>query len=155
MAKKWTKKCDACANFLFFRNKPIAILTFSLPVPSSVGFFPAAMNMVPGHFQRKIEEQIEPKETCSCLIPLLLVVLIKQLQILVTTLVNCVLIVIKFPYLCQYLATETLNARNKFLMLLCSEVKAISVGDNFNNKQCVMVIIVYGQTTMKWPSPLM
>ena len=83
------------------------------------------MNMAPGYFQRKIEEQIEPNETPVCLISLLLVVLIQQLQILVTTLVNCLLIVIEFPYLCQHLATETLNARNKFLMLLCCEVKAI------------------------------
>ena len=58
MAKKCTKKHDARANLLFFLNKPIAILTFSLPVPSSVGFFPAAMNMAPGYFQRKTEEQI-------------------------------------------------------------------------------------------------
>ena len=130
MAKKCTKKHDACANLLFFLNKPIAILTFSLPVPSSVGFFPAAMNMAPGYFQRKTEEQIEPKETPSCLIPLLLVVLIQQLQILVTTLVNCLLIVIEFSYLCQHLATETLNARNKFSMLLCCEVKAIIIISN-------------------------
>ena len=81
--------------------------------------------MAPCFFQRKTEEQIEPKETCSCLIPLLLVVLIQQLQILVTILVNCLLIVTEFPYLCQPLATETLNARNIFLMLLCCEVKAI------------------------------
>ena len=66
--------------------------------------------MVPCFFQRKTVEQIEPKETPSCLIPLLLVVLIQQLQILVTTLVNCLLIVIEFSYLCQHLATETLNA---------------------------------------------
>ena len=36
MAKKCTKKHDARANLLFFLNKPIAVLTFSLPVQSSV-----------------------------------------------------------------------------------------------------------------------
>ena len=40
-----------------------------------------------GYFQRKIKKKIgEPKETPSCLIPRLLVVVTRQLEILVTTL---------------------------------------------------------------------
>ena len=46
------------------------------------GFPPAIMNVFPGYFQRKIE----PKEIPSCLIPRLLVVFTRQLEILVTTL---------------------------------------------------------------------
>ena len=120
MAKKCTKKCDARANLLFFLNKPIAILMFSLPVLSSVlklpikrrglRFFPGCYEHGPQLLSKENRRSNEPKETPSCLIPLLLVVLIQQLQILVTTLVNCLLIVIEFPYLCQHLATETLNA---------------------------------------------
>ena len=69
-------------------------------------------------FQRKTVEQIEPKETPSCLIPLLLVVLIQQLQILVTTLVNYLLIV-------NIWLLKPWVPEKKFLMLLCCEVKAI------------------------------
>ena len=135
MAKKCTKKHDARANLLFFLNKPIAVLTFSLPAQSSVLKLPInrrGLRILPGCCEygplllsKENRRTNRTKRTCSCLIPLLLVVLIQQLQILVTTLVNCLLIVIEFPYLCQPLATETLNARNIFLMLLCCEVKAI------------------------------
>ena len=52
------------------------------------GFSSANMNVGPGYFQRKTNRRkIESKETRSCLIPRLLVVLfIRQLEILVTTL---------------------------------------------------------------------
>ena len=44
------------------------------------------MNLVPGYFQRIIEEKIEPQEILSCLIPCLLVVLAWQLEIFETAL---------------------------------------------------------------------
>ena len=130
MAKKCTKKHDARANLLFFLNKPIAVLTFSLPAQSSVLKLPInrrGLRILPGcceygplllSKENSRTKLIEPKETPSCLIPLLLVVLIQQLQILVTTLVNCLLIVIEFSYLCQHLATETLNARKNFFNVI-------------------------------------
>ena len=48
------------------------------------GFPPATMNVFPAYFQRKMKK-IEPKEIPSCLIPCLLVVFTRQLEILVTT----------------------------------------------------------------------
>ena len=48
------------------------------------------MNVAPGYFQRKIEENIEPKEIPSCFIPFLLVVFTWQLEILVTTILQVV-----------------------------------------------------------------
>ena len=45
----------------------------------------ATMNVAPSHLQRKIEEKRNTK-TPSCLIPHLLVVFTRQLEILVTTL---------------------------------------------------------------------
>ena len=50
------------------------------------GFPPATMNVAPDYFHRKTEEQIEQNETPSCLIPRLLVVFTRQLEMLVTTL---------------------------------------------------------------------
>ena len=44
------------------------------------------MDVVPGYFQRIIEEKIEPKEILNCLIPCLLVVFAWQLEIFKTTL---------------------------------------------------------------------
>ena len=44
------------------------------------------MNLVPGYFQRIIEEKIEPQEILSCLIPCLLVVFAWQLEIFKTAL---------------------------------------------------------------------
>ena len=49
------------------------------------GFPLATMNLVPGYFHWKKKKK-EPKETPSCLIPRLLVVFTRQLEILVTTL---------------------------------------------------------------------
>ena len=52
------------------------------------GFLPATMNVVLGYFQWKIQcrRKIEPKEIPSCLIPHLLVLFTRQLEILVTAL---------------------------------------------------------------------
>ena len=50
------------------------------------GFSPATKRVAPGYFYWKIEEKIEPKEIPSRLIPRLLVVFTRQLEILVTTL---------------------------------------------------------------------
>ena len=45
------------------------------------GFPPATMNVAPGYFHRKIEEEKkEPKEIRSCLIPRVLVVFTRQLK---------------------------------------------------------------------------
>ena len=52
------------------------------------GFFPADMNVGPGYFHWKIEKKIEQIEFANCLIPSLLVVFTRQLEILVTTLVE-------------------------------------------------------------------
>ena len=51
------------------------------------GFSPVTMNVAPGYFHRKTEEEKkEPKEIRSCLIPYLLVVFTQQLEILVIAL---------------------------------------------------------------------
>ena len=52
------------------------------------GFPPGIINVAPSYFRKKIEENIEPKEIPSCLIPCLLVVFYtRQLEILVTSLI--------------------------------------------------------------------
>ena len=50
------------------------------------GFPPVTKNVAPSYFHRKIEGKKEPKEIPSCLIPRLLVVFTRQLEILVTAL---------------------------------------------------------------------
>ena len=50
------------------------------------GFSLATKRVASGYFYWKVEEKIAPKEIPSGLIPLLLVVLTRQLEILVTTL---------------------------------------------------------------------
>ena len=50
------------------------------------GFSPAIKRVAPGYFYWKIEEKPKPKEIPSCLIPRLLVVFTRQLEILVTIL---------------------------------------------------------------------
>ena len=50
------------------------------------GFSPATKRVAPGYFYRKNRRKIEPKEIPSHLIPRLLVVFTRQLEILVTTL---------------------------------------------------------------------
>ena len=50
------------------------------------GFSPATKNVPPGYFYRKVEKKIEPKQIPNCLIPCLLVVFTRQIEILVTTL---------------------------------------------------------------------
>ena len=52
------------------------------------GFFPADMNVGPGYFHWKIEKKTKQIEFANCLIPSLLVVFTRQLEILVTTLVE-------------------------------------------------------------------
>ena len=54
-------------------------------------FPPASMHITPGYFHRKTEDKYK-KEIPSCLIPCLLVVFTRQLEILVKTLDWCVLI---------------------------------------------------------------
>ena len=53
------------------------------------GFPLAIMNVTPGYFYGKINDELEPKEIASCLIPRLLVVVTRQLEILVTSLPLC------------------------------------------------------------------
>ena len=52
------------------------------------GFSPADMNVASGYFHWKIEKKIEQIEFADCLILSLLVVFTRQLEILVTTLVE-------------------------------------------------------------------
>ena len=55
------------------------------------GFPPASMHITPSYFHRKTEDKYK-KEIPSCLIPHLLVVFTRQVEILVKTLNWCVLI---------------------------------------------------------------
>ena len=48
------------------------------------GFSLSTMNVDSGYFQRKNRRKIEPKETCSCLIPCLCVLFTWQIEILTT-----------------------------------------------------------------------
>ena len=63
------------------------------------GFPPATMNVVPGYFHWKIQccRKIEPKEIPSCLIPHVLVVFTRQLEILVTALGRAIHSVVHVP----------------------------------------------------------
>ena len=63
------------------------------------GFPPATKNEAPGYFHRKTGEPIEPKEIPSCLIPLLLVVFMWQIEILVTALEISFLFKVPLPCL--------------------------------------------------------
>ena len=74
------------------------------------GFSPATKRVVPGYFYWKIE----PKEIPSRLIPRLLVVFTRQLEILVTTLV----LNAQIFYVCYALTTVILKLENfKFVSL--------------------------------------
>ena len=98
------------------------------------GFSPATKRVAPGYSYWKIEAKIEPKEIPSRLIPCLLVVFTRRLEILLTTLFvclnhSCMSHVWPWPYLweastlnghCTTLAEPQLNLCGFYLFICLS-----------------------------------
>ena len=76
---------------LYGSLRPLNVIGRAVITGWGQGFPPASMHITPSYFHRKTEDKYK-KEIPSCLIPHLLVVFTRQVEILVKTLNWCVLI---------------------------------------------------------------
>ena len=81
------RRSRSCFVFLYFYYSK-QIKTKAVIKRRGLGIFPSYYELFPRLLSKENERKIEPKEIPSCLIPRLLVVFTRQLEILVTTLQN-------------------------------------------------------------------